>query len=162
MFLSSDALATAPQQIKLTDESPIQLNIGQHLLDQANQNFQIAVVVLGALWSVAVVGKNGLMKGDVAEIAMFILATGLFVGFFLLNQHYLQLLDRVLRDAYELPILRDTSKTLGRKQIPDFLESPYVVAHEKATQALFYGALIVSSVAILSICKIRGSAEVAE
>jgi hypothetical protein len=143
------AKQTTPDQIRLIDFDPMRVPVIQSLRDQSQRFFQMAVVVLGSLLGVALVKKDDrLTRRDVPEIIMVWIAIVVFGIFFYFNDLYSASLVRAYWDALSLS---------GKKQFPDFMDSPFFQSHYATSVQALYAGLLVSGLAVFSICKLRGS-----
>jgi magnesium-transporting ATPase (P-type) len=149
VYVVVKAQQTGADQIRLMDFDAVRAALLQSVRDDSQRFFQMAVVVLGSVLGVALVKKDDrLNRRDWPEILMVLMAISLFSIFFYFNHRYSETLVRSYWDALSLP---------GKRQLPDFMDSPYLERQHDAFVSAFYGGLVVSGLAVLSICKMRGS-----
>ena len=139
---------TTPIQIKVTNYDTFRTEALKMIREEAASFFQIGVVVLGALWGTMIVSKeNRLRCEDRLEIAMFVAASLLLVGFLYFNWKYGRLLAQLYWDMG--PLLSTQA------QFADVMNSRYVLIHYRALLICFYGGLIMSAVCTFSSSMLR-------
>src|SRR5438105_2090974 len=143
------AMSTTVDQIKFVDYDPARFSVFQFTRESLERYFQMAVLIVGALMSVAIIKQDArLTRRDVPEIIMVVVAFLLFIAFFYFNEHYSELLTRTYWDVLSLP---------GKQQMPNPLDSPYIELYREAFVKCFYSGLIVSGISIFSLCELRGA-----
>jgi len=137
---------TPPQKIDLLKLSSEALTIYQAARSDSDQFFQIGLLVLGGLWTVAVAGKDTKMRtGDGWEMGCFALTCVLFVFFFMGYQSYRDTLTDMSLDFFKLNKLADPS-------------DPWIKTELSRVGKLFYMALGASAITVFSLSLFRGSA----
>jgi hypothetical protein len=141
---------STPDQIRLVDYDESVVQILDSVRQDVERFFQMGVLVLGGLWTLAIVDKDQRVKiADRPEILMFIIATALFLMCF----YFLQAYDFVVKQAVW------DARTLvgdhGQKLFPDLLHSPYLDLHSAVVVRCFYSGLVVSGLTTFSLCRLR-------
>ncbi len=137
-----------PDQIHATDFDEYRTTTLGMIREQSTGFFNIAVLVLGALWGTLVVSKdNRLRRCDVQEIIMFIVTNLILCGFFYFNLKYTDLLARLYWDMG--PILSQ------KKKFADVINSKYVLIHFQSVLFCFYGGLLSGALTVFSACMLR-------
>lgn len=127
----------APQTVDLIDLTTENINFYQYTRTDADQFFQLGVLILGGLWTVAVVGKDTKIRaGDRLEIASLIFTCLTFVLFFIGYQSYREAIGAMSLDFVHLKKLPDPSDPWFRKEISRVAIFFYLVVAASASTIL--------------------------
>jgi hypothetical protein len=141
---------STPDQIRLVDSDESVVQIFDSVRQDIERFFQMAVLVLGGLWTLAVIDRDQRVHvADYPEIVMFITATVLFLLCFYFIQTYDTVLKQAVWDA------RTLIGDHGQKLFPDLLHSPYLDLHSTVVVRSFYSGLAVSGLTTVSLCRLR-------
>jgi hypothetical protein len=151
------AFKTTPDQIKTINYDEYLAATLEFVRQDAERFFQLAVLVLGGLWTLAIIDDtHHLTFIKIPEIIMFVTANGLLIA----CCYFIQLYGDVIKQVYW-----DVHKLSGNSRpllFPDFLHSPYIDLHYEALIRCFYSGLIVSALVALSLCRLQSGSGKAE
>jgi len=144
------AFSSTSDQIKLVNYDELAVKALDFVQQGAERFFQMGVLVLGGIWTLAVVDKDQRLElADTPELVMFGIATSLFLIELYFLQQYGDIIQRVVWDVRTLP------GEQGQRLFPDILRSPYIDLHYGVIVKCFYSGLTVSGFTVLSLCRLR-------
>lgn len=144
------AYRSTPDQIRIIDYDESAGQILESVRGDNERFFQMGVLILGGLWTLAIVDKDQRVKiSDGPEIAMFLAATLLLLVCIYFLQDYGDVLKQTVWDT------RTLAGSHGQKLFPDLLHSPFFDLHSSVVVRSFYSGLVVSAVTVLSLCRLR-------
>jgi len=144
------AFSSTSDQIKLVNYDELAVKALDFVQQGAERFFQMGVLVLGGIWTLAVVDKDQRLElADIPELVMFGIATSLFLIELYFLQQYGDIIQRVVWDVRMLP------GEQGQRLFPDILRSPYIDLHYGVIVKCFYSGLTVSGFTVLSLCRLR-------
>jgi hypothetical protein len=144
------AFGSTSDEVKLVNYDDLAVKAIDFVQHGAERFFQMGVLVLGGIWTLAIVDRDQRVKlADTPELVMFVIATSLFLIELYFLQRYDQIVERVVWDVRTLP------GEQGQRLFPDILRSPYIELHYRVIVKCFYSGLTVSGFTVLSLCRLR-------
>jgi hypothetical protein len=138
------ATRTAPDMVTTVDYSEPRAAVFEFLRDDAKRFLDAEILVLAALWSIAIVKKDDRIRGtDLPEILMFVATLLLSILFLYLNQEYGHIFERASWDV------------ASAKRLLDPFNSPYLTLYSSAAAAVFYVTVFASALMVFSLCVVR-------
>jgi hypothetical protein len=138
------AAATAADMVQAVDYSEPRAAVFEFLRDDARRFLDAEILVLAALWSIAIVKKDDRIRGtDLPEIVMFVATLLLSILFLYLNQEYGHIFERASWDL------------ASNKRLLDPFNSPYLELYSSAAATVFYVTVFASALTVFSLCVVR-------